>query len=116
MIEEMYYMLVAFGFIFLFFVIYFSEVEYIKTDRWGREWNANIFISTPLIIVDIIIFIILAFQSWNIEVVDFTGGSLSFYRYDMDYMTYVFYVLVLVLIAILFKNVVLFFYDTVKKT
>ena len=107
MMADMYYLLSGFSLLFLFIVIVFSEYEYIKVDRVGREYDASIFVTVPLSVINLILFVILAFQSWNVEVYDpLLGGWQST---NMDYMCIVFYTLFLINMALILKVVFEFF-------
>lgn len=116
MIEEMYYMLVGFALIFLFLIIYFSEVEYYKRDKHGREWDASVFIVAPLCVMNLILLVILAYESWNIEIIDYSTSPVTLVATEeMGYFAMVFFGLVLITIALLVKSVFKFFIESAEE-
>lgn len=94
-------------------IVYLTEKEMIKTDKTGREYDAAIFVVVPLIILNMIIIILLSYQSWNIETlyVD-VAGEIQVYSTQLGYMTAVFYSFFLIHLLVLFKNVFDFFVNS----
>jgi len=115
MIEEQYYMLMGFSLTFLFLIAYFSEIEYYKTDKHGREWDASIFIVTPLCVLNIILTVVLAFQSFNIEIVDYSTNPISTFAYQQEYFAYIFMTLFFITVALLAKSVLKFFTESFEE-
>jgi hypothetical protein len=109
----MYFMLIALCLIFFVFIVLFTVLRIEYVDKTGREYNASIFIAVPLSVVNMILTVILAYQSWNVETlyVDNTG-TVNTYISQLPYMTYVFYVFFLIHIAIICWNVFEFFIES----
>ena len=95
--------------ILLILLAYISEMEYIKVDKTGREYNANVLIAAPISVLAWVIMIILAYQSWNIESLYLSGGSVATYVYQLDYLVMVWVVLFFITVALLAKMVFIFF-------
>jgi len=107
MIADMYYMFTGVSILLFVLIVLFTEDEYIKTDKTGREYDANIFIVVPLTVLNMIMIILLAFQSWNVEMYDPTIQDYVVYQYD--YMVLVFYGFFLINLALMVKKVFDFF-------
>lgn len=106
MYADMYYILTAFSFVFLFFVIFFTEEEWIKVDRYGNPYDATFYIVTPLIGLGLILHIILAYESWNVETLYVVGNAVQTYRTEsFFYFLSVHLFLFFVHIALLSKNI-----------
>lgn len=115
MMEELYYMLVGFALIFFFFIFYFSEYEMIKHDKHGREWNASIFIIVPLSLLNLILCILLTYESWNVQAIEFTGSTPIVHTFeDLGYLSIVFFALALFNVAFIIKSVFEFFVNSVE--
>lgn len=93
----------------IIFLAYISEMEFIKVDKTGREYNANVLIAAPISVLGWLFTIILAYQSWNIEALYLSGGSVDIYVYQLDYLTPVWVVLFFVIVGLLAKMIFIFF-------
>jgi len=115
MFADMYYLLTAFSLVFFFFVVFFTEDEIIKIDRMGREYDATIFIVAPLCILSMVLHVVLAFQSWNIETLYITGQTVNVYTSDLMYFVPVHIFLFFVHVALFAKNVFDFWIGGLKE-
>lgn len=115
MMADMYYMLTAFSLLFFVLIVIFSEYEYIKTDKHGRQWDASVFIVAPLCIVNMILIVVLAYESWNIEHIDYTTSPASIYVTSLSYFAVVFFGLFLINVAMLVKVVFKFFVESFEE-
>jgi len=102
--QSFYYLLTSLSLIFLTLVILFSEIEFIKKDKHGRDWDASSLIQMPIGVMCLILFAILAFESWNVEIFVYNGVAVSSYNVEYGYMAMVHVVLAVITIALLVKN------------
>jgi len=102
--QGLYYLLTSLDLIFLILVILFSEMELIKKDKHGRDWDASSLIQMPIGVLCLILSSILAFQSWNVEIYLYNGVTVSSYTVEYGYMAMVHFVFALITAALLFKN------------
>jgi len=112
MLDNLYYLFTALSIVIFVLIIYFTEEEMIKEDKTGRQYDASIFIVAPLTVINLILIVILAYQSWNVEVLYFDGSDYAIYTSQMEYMMYVFFGFFLINCALLFKNVAEFFINS----
>jgi len=116
MYADMYYLLTAFAFVFFFFNIYFTWDEMIKVDSQGREYDAFFFIVMILGISSIILNIVLAMQSWNIETLYVVGNQVQTYTSeDLGYFLAVHLFLFFATIAMMIYKAFEFFISSVEK-
>lgn len=113
MLNGLYYLLTLISFVFMLIIIFFTVYRFELIDKTGREYNASFFIAVPLIIINMIILVILAFQSWNVEVayIDL-AGEFQVEIMRMPYLCYTFYVLFLIHILFIAWNSFEFFIDS----
>jgi len=102
--QSLYYLLTSLSLVFLILVILFSELEMIKKDKHGRDWDASSLIQMPIGVLCLILFVILAFQSWNVEIYLYNGATVSSYSVEYGYMAMVHFVFALITFALLVKN------------
>jgi len=112
MLSDYYYLLSALSIIVLVLVIYFSNEEIIKVDKTGREYDASIFIITPLSVICLVLFAVLAYQCWNIEILYTDGTTLYTETISMGYFTVIWFLMFVITCALLGKAVFEFFINS----
>ena len=112
MLEGFYYLLFAFTIILFIIAIFFSVYRINYTDKTGRTINASILIVIPLVVVNLIIIVILAFESGHIEIpyVD-AEGIMQIKIIELIYMMWVMFGYFLINLLVIFWNVFQFFIE-----
>ncbi len=112
MLSDYYYMLSALSIILVILIVYFSTIELLKVDKTGREYNASLFIYAPLSIIALVIFAVLAYQSWNIEILYTDGQTVYTEVISMGYFTVIWFFMFVVVCALLGKGIFEFFINS----
>ena len=117
MIDGYYYLLSAFAFVMLILSIIFSEIEYYKIDKHGREWDASVFILAPLCMVNMVLCVVLAYESWHIEFINLNVDPVVYEATEtLGYLMYFYLFIFFVEVALLSKGIFKFFVESFEET
>ena len=105
MIIGMYYMLNGIMIALLVLTILFTEWEIIRIDRFGREYNASIFVVSGISAINMILIAVLAYQSWNIETLYIVNNHLETEVSNLSYLVFVYVFFFFLHIALIAKMI-----------
>lgn len=112
MLESLYCMMVLLCIIIFILVIIFTQEEILRVDKAGREYDASIFIVVPLVVLNLTLCVILAFESWNIETLYVSGTSLLTNREEYPALVYFFFAYGFINVAFAVWKIFEFFIDS----
>lgn len=106
MLEDQYYLFTAFSILVFIFTVLFLMIEIPKYDKVRKiRYDGSVFIVTPLALINIMLMVILAYESWNLEIYDPSIGD--YVVKEMEYLVFFW-------VGFLFMNTAIWIWKTIE--